>query len=209
MAVNVRAAFSPAENRTLPPATAAAEERRREFALSNRIESAARPLSRPGATMAGNTAPPAFHGSAIRSAGATMAIARVDARAAEVRLATATWERRKMEQLIRGGDLAGKHVDGREGARLGSVREIFVDLASGQVRFLIVETASLLGGSGKYRPVPWESVRYDSIAGGFQLPLSKDEFKSAPAYDREQLGSPNSGWTEMTTRHYRSTPPLD
>ena len=107
-----------------------------------------------------------------------------------------------MDDLMRGADFAGKRVDGREGVRLGFVREIFVDVASGQARFLIVEAASLLGGSGKYHPVPWPAVRYDTVAGSFQLALTKDEFKAAPAYDREQLGSPNSGWVEMSDRYF-------
>ena len=114
-----------------------------------------------------------------------------------------------MDDLIRGADFPGKRVDGREGVRLGSVREIFVDPATGQARYLIVEAASLLGGSGKYHPVPWRAVRYDTIAESFQLPLTKDEFKAGPIYDRDQLESVSSGWMEMTERHFGTgSPPV-
>jgi hypothetical protein len=114
-----------------------------------------------------------------------------------------------MDDLIKGGDFPGKRLEGRGGAKLGAVREIFVDPASGQTRFLIVEAAGMLGGSGKYHPVPWEAVRYDAVAGSFQLPMTKEAFKATPSYDREQLASPNSGWAEMTARCFAGTPPSD
>jgi sporulation protein YlmC with PRC-barrel domain len=114
-----------------------------------------------------------------------------------------------MDNLIRGADFPGKRLDGREGVKLGSVRELYIDPSSGQSRFLIVEAPSLLGNSGKYHPVPWEAVRYDPVAGSFQLPMTKDQFKAAPSYDRDQLASPSSGWVEMAARHFAGTMAAD
>jgi sporulation protein YlmC with PRC-barrel domain len=72
------------------------------------------------------------------------------------------------ETLIKTGDILGMHVAGVAGDKLGAVRELFLDLSSGQVAFVVVEAAGLLGGSGKFHPVPWSAVRYDAVAKDFR-----------------------------------------
>ena len=45
------------------------------------------------------------------------------------------------ETMIKSADIQGMHITGVEGTRLGTVRELFVDLAAGGIDFLIVEAA--------------------------------------------------------------------
>jgi sporulation protein YlmC with PRC-barrel domain len=105
--------------------------------------------------------------------------------------------------LTKSSDVVGLHLTGRDGVRLGTVREIFVDLVSGLIEFLIVEpTGGLLGGSGKYHPIPWEAVRFDRIGRYFQAEISKDELKGAPSYDREQLANESYAWPELADRYF-------
>jgi sporulation protein YlmC with PRC-barrel domain len=111
------------------------------------------------------------------------------------------------ETFTKSADVQGLALVGRDGAKLGTVREMFVDLASGQITFLIVETPGLLGGSGKFHPVPWSAVRHDGVAGAFQANRTKDEFKASPSYDRDQLGDASYAWPEQATRYF-SAPPL-
>lgn len=106
------------------------------------------------------------------------------------------------EGLMKSADVQGLHLEGREGVKLGTVREVFVDPAAGRIEFLVVEAGGLLGGSGKYYPVPWSVVRYDAIARAFQASLTKDEFKAAPSYDREQLAKPGYGWSQQASRYF-------
>jgi hypothetical protein len=98
------------------------------------------------------------------------------------------------------------HVHSVEGAKVGAVREVFVEMTSGQIDFLIVEAASLLGGTGKFHPIPWTAARYDAGAGTFHLAVSKDTFKGAPSYDRTQLASSSYGWEEQATRYFAAPP---
>ncbi len=109
--------------------------------------------------------------------------------------------------LIKSGDVQGKRLVGQDDARLGVVRELFLDLASGGIVFLIVEGGGLLGGSGKYHPVPWTAVRYDAVAGDFQIQMTKAAFKDAPSYDRDQLANRNIGWNEQAARYFASGQP--
>jgi sporulation protein YlmC with PRC-barrel domain len=111
------------------------------------------------------------------------------------------------KSLTKSADVHGLHLTGVDGVKLGTVREAFIDLASGQVEFLVVEAASLLGGSGKFHPIPWSSVRYDAIADAFQAAMSKDQFKSSPNYDRQQLSSADYAWGEQAARYFSAEPP--
>jgi sporulation protein YlmC with PRC-barrel domain len=109
------------------------------------------------------------------------------------------------ETLIKSGDIQGMQVAGIDGDKLGVVRELFLELSSGQLAFVIVEAAGLLGRSGKFHPVPWSAVRYDAVARQFQVEMTKNDFKASPNYDREQLANPGYGWDEQATRYFTST----
>lgn len=104
--------------------------------------------------------------------------------------------------LAKSGDLQGKHLLGLKNVRLGTVRETYLDLRSGRVAFLVVEPPSLLGGSGKYQPVPWSAVRYDGVAAAFVCEMDKTGFKAAPSYDRDQLANPVYGWSDQVTSYF-------
>lgn len=110
------------------------------------------------------------------------------------------------EILIKSVDIQGKHLVGLAHAKLGVVREIFVNLATGAVGFVIVEASGLFGGSGKFHPVPWSALRYDPADGAFRIETDKDAFRASPSYDREQLADPTYGWEAVASRHF-STPP--
>jgi hypothetical protein len=99
------------------------------------------------------------------------------------------------------------HVAGIDGDKLGSVRELFLDMSSGQVAYVLVEAAGLLGGSGKFHPVPWSAARYDAVARSFQVEMTKADFKASPSYDRDQLAGSGYGWDEQATRYFASPRP--
>jgi sporulation protein YlmC with PRC-barrel domain len=104
--------------------------------------------------------------------------------------------------LTMSGDVQGKRVSGLGDAKLGTVKELSVDLATGAIAFVLVEGQNLLRSSGKFHPVPWAAVRYDSVADAFLVELAKDEFKDSPSYDREQLATISIGWDEQATRFF-------
>jgi hypothetical protein len=104
--------------------------------------------------------------------------------------------------IAKSSDVIGVPLTGREGRKLGIVREIYLDLGAGSLEFLIVEAASLLGGSGKYHPVPSRIARYDSVNRSFQVDVPKDRFKESPSYDREQLSGAGYGWAEQAERFF-------
>lgn len=104
--------------------------------------------------------------------------------------------------LTRSKDILDQDLMGEGGAKLGVIRETFVDLDTGRIAYLVVEAPGLLGGSGKYHPVPWSIVRYEPMAKTFRTDLSKDRFKSSPSYDRAQISSADYAWDEVSNRYF-------
>ena len=112
-----------------------------------------------------------------------------------------------MPNLVKSSDVIGVPLTGHEGRKLGTVRDVYLDAAAGSVEFLIVEAASLLGGSGKYHPVPSRIARYDSVGRSFQVDVPKDRFKESPSYDREQLSGAGYGCAEQAERFFYAPNP--
>jgi sporulation protein YlmC with PRC-barrel domain len=112
-----------------------------------------------------------------------------------------------MLNLVRSSDVIGLPLTGQDGRKLGTVRDMYLDLAAGSVEFLVVEAASLLGGSGKYHPVPSRMARYDGVDRSFQIDVAKDRFKESPSYDREQLSGAGYGWAEQADRFFSALRP--
>jgi len=107
-----------------------------------------------------------------------------------------------MTALANTADLRGKRVTGLKDANLGDVFDLYIDIATGAVAFVVVQTHSLLGVSGKYQPVPWRALRYDPVSGAFRIQADKAHFKAAPSYDREQLANPAYGWTDQVSQYF-------
>jgi len=108
------------------------------------------------------------------------------------------------DMLALSADLIGKHLIGQKNANLGTVRECYLDLASGGIGYLVVEASGLIGGSGKYHPVPWNAVSYDAVSGGFHTEASKAQFKASPGYERDQLKNPVYAWHEPASAYFTS-----
>ncbi len=99
-------------------------------------------------------------------------------------------------------NILGMDLMGLEAVKLGTVREFFIDPSAGRVTFLIIERSSFMGGSGKYHPLPWVTVRHDPIAKTFQAELSKDQFKASPSYDRLQLAADGYCWDDQAAKYF-------
>lgn len=107
--------------------------------------------------------------------------------------------------LIKSGDILGSPLNDLSGSKVGLIREIFLDRRSGQAVYAAVEQSALgglIGGGGKYHPVPWRLLQWSERDGAYVADLPKDRLKAAPAYDRDQLKSTAYGWSEQVERYF-------
>ena len=74
-----------------------------------------------------------------------------------------------------------------DGDRLGYVDDISIDRVSGQCIYGIMSFGGIFGIGGKYHPLPWDVLTYEPDAGGFVVPLTREDLQAAPHYSREEL----------------------
>ncbi len=75
--------------------------------------------------------------------------------------------------IISSNKVEGASVYNAAGEKLGSIDDLMIDRASGQVKYAVLEFGGFLGmGKDRY-PIPWSMLRYDGKQDGYFAPLDK------------------------------------
>ena len=106
------------------------------------------------------------------------------------------------EATIKTANIVGSTLRDAGDHKLGTIREIFLEPTTGQAKFVILELSSVFGGGGKFHPLPWSALRFDERGQAYSTFLTKNDLKTSPAYDREQLADANYAWGEQTQRYF-------
>jgi sporulation protein YlmC with PRC-barrel domain len=93
--------------------------------------------------------------------------------------------------LMGADTLLGEDVVNRNGDDLGDIKEIMIDMRSGQVAYAVLSFGGILGIGEKLFAVPWEALQLDTVNKRFVLDVSKDRLESAPGFDAD-------AWPDMT-----------
>lgn len=104
--------------------------------------------------------------------------------------------------LITPRSLDGVAVRGRDGRRIGEISTVVIDEADGRIAYALLGQRTVLGVGDKFRPVPWDALRYDPVTGDYNASFDRGSFEGAPAYDSDQLGSKAYGWVEQVERYF-------
>ena len=81
----------------------------------------------------------------------------------------------------------GTSVYNSSGEKIGHVEDVVLDKQSDRIMFAALGFGGVLGMGEKYAPVPWSVLTYSTDKGGYVVPMSEDQIKSAPAYDLKEL----------------------
>jgi hypothetical protein len=87
--------------------------------------------------------------------------------------------------LIAAGKVNGTAVYNLAGDTLGSIDDIMIDKVSGRAMYAVMAFGGFLGIGEKYHPLPWATLKYDEIRGGYVVDLDKERLEGAPNYDRD------------------------
>ena len=106
--------------------------------------------------------------------------------------------------LIASNKVEGTPVYGRDGDRLGSIRNLMIDKYSGEVRYAVLSHSSgFLGLNESYLPIDWDELRYDERQDGYRIDMTEDQLRQR--IDRQersgtQRGSDRGGYDERFSR---------
>lgn len=106
--------------------------------------------------------------------------------------------------LISSADVTGTSVYGADDGKVGSIDRVMIDKTSGKVAYAVMNFGGILGMGGDERPVPWNTLTYDTSLGGYRTSITQEQLGQAPAADSRW--DTNRDWEERTHQTYGSSP---
>lgn len=94
---------------------------------------------------------------------------------------------RETGQLISADKVTGTSVYNAAGDDLGTIHDLMIDKRSGRVAYAVMSFGGFLGMGEKYHPLPWNVLTYDEDKGGYNIDLTSEQLRSAPAYSRDEI----------------------
>lgn len=81
--------------------------------------------------------------------------------------------------------LIGDPIKNGAGDKLGSLKEIMIDLESGQVAYVVMSTGGVLGMGDSYFAIPWEMIHVDTEDKSVIVDVDKETIENAPGFDKD------------------------
>lgn len=88
-------------------------------------------------------------------------------------------------QLMGADTLIGNDVYNFEEEDIGDIKEIMLDVSSGNIAYAVLSFGSFLGLGEKLFAVPWSALKLDTENKRFLLNISKDRLQNAPGFDKD------------------------
>jgi sporulation protein YlmC with PRC-barrel domain len=85
--------------------------------------------------------------------------------------------------LMGADTLLGEDVVNTEEAALGDIKEIMIDMRTGQVAYAVLAFHGMFGMGEKLFAVPWQAMALDTDKKRFVVDIDKDRLKEAPGFN--------------------------
>ena len=87
--------------------------------------------------------------------------------------------------LMGADTLIGDSVVNAADQDLGDIKEIMLDMQTGQVAYAVLSFGGFLGMGDKLFAVPWQALHLDTVNKRFVLDIDKDRMQNAPGFDKD------------------------
>ena len=88
--------------------------------------------------------------------------------------------------LMGADTLMGNDVYNSDGEDLGDIKELMIDMQSGEVAYAVLSFGGVLGMGDKLFAVPWAALKLDTVNKRFTLNVPKERLKEAAGFDKDQ-----------------------
>jgi sporulation protein YlmC with PRC-barrel domain len=93
--------------------------------------------------------------------------------------------------LMGADTLIGDSVVNGNDEDLGDIKEIMLDMQTGQVAYAVLAFGGFLGMGEKLFAVPWQAMHLDTASKRFVLNIDKERLKTAPGFNKD-------AWPDMS-----------
>ena len=108
--------------------------------------------------------------------------------------------------LMGADTLIGDSVVNAQEEDLGDIKEIMLDMRTGQVAYAVLSFGGFLGMGEKLFAVPWQALRLDTVNKRFVLDVDKQRLQNAPGFDPDRWPDMSDvTWAEEVHTFYGTT----
>jgi sporulation protein YlmC with PRC-barrel domain len=109
-------------------------------------------------------------------------------------------------RIVSATRLLGEDIRNYEDEELGSIKDIMLDISTGEIAYVILSAGGLLGIGEKLLAVPWYALEPDLNAKCLRLSIDKQSLKEAPGFDKDNWPDLASlSWGRRIHDYFRST----
>lgn len=87
-------------------------------------------------------------------------------------------------RLMGADTLIGNDVYNSAEEDLGDIKEIMLDMTTGNIAYAVLSFGSILGFGEKLFAVPWKALKLDTVNKRFILDIDKSRLENAPGFDK-------------------------
>jgi sporulation protein YlmC with PRC-barrel domain len=103
-------------------------------------------------------------------------------------------------RVLSASTLKGDKVLNERNENLGEIKEIMLDIETGEVAYMVLDHGSVAGMGGKLFAVPWNALKLDTVHHQFILNIDKDTLDRAEGFDKDKWpgtgGDSDPNWRE-------------
>lgn len=88
------------------------------------------------------------------------------------------------------------------GEKLGSIKDVMLDVREGKIEYVIIESGGFLGIGDKYFAIPFRLLRVDPKNQAFVLNQDREVIKNAPGFDKTHWPGTNDHTFESTNSYW-------
>jgi len=108
--------------------------------------------------------------------------------------------------LMGANTLMGEDVYNLSDDKLGDIKEIMLDMRTGEVAYAVLSFGGFLKMGEKLFAVPWSALTLDTVNKRFLLNASKDDLKNAPGFDKNDWPDmADPAWGQEIDSYYSFT----
>lgn len=109
--------------------------------------------------------------------------------------------------LMGADTLIGDSVVNAQEEDLGDIKEIMLDMQTGQVAYAVLAFGGFLGMGEKLFAVPWQALHLDTANHRMVLNVEKERLKNAPGFDKDAWPDmADTGWASGVHSFYGTDP---
>lgn len=112
-------------------------------------------------------------------------------------------------RLMGADTLIGNDVYNENDEDLGDIKEIMLDMTTGQVSYAVLSYGGFLGMGERLFAVPWAALKLDTVNKRFVLNIDKERLENAPGFDKDHWPDmADQSWRDQIESFYETRPPM-